>query len=218
LFALTTMSVLGIATTKRMMLIGPWLLLALGASVGLMPRGLPRRLLVASLAFVAFVGWFGIVSRRYYAAPRWLEPWQEVAEQSAAVLRDGGAVIGNSGTFFFYMKWVFHIRDEHNDSAQFGLVPHSTPFPYLYMPSEWMIAHHPAQPTVLFIKGRQFGYPPAPTREAQLWLEGHCRLVDGQRMVYDSGSGWKQRFFPQLDQEPWRIQALRFACPAMTGE
>jgi hypothetical protein len=213
LFCLTTMNVLSIATVKRIMLIAPWLLLSLAVALSSLPRRLPRALLVGALTFIASVGWVGIVSRRFYAAPRWLEPWKEVAQTAALTLRDGGTVIGNSGTFFFYLKWVYHIRDEHAQVPVAGLVPDSTPSPNLYMTGEWMVANHPTKATVLFVKGLQFGYPAAPTRDSYLWLADHCQLADARRIVHDPGSSLKQRYFPQLDQDPWRIQILRFACP-----
>jgi hypothetical protein len=208
------MSAMGIVTTKRIMLIAPWLLLAFGLTLGAMPRRLQRHVLVASLAIIAVAGWYGIVSRRYYAAPRWLEPYKEVAQEAAETLRGGNTVVGNNGVFLFYLKWVCHIRDAHDDSTPLGPVPDSAPFPHLFIPAEWVAAEHPLQPTILFIRGIQFGSPSAPTRDAQAWLEGHCRLAEARRMVYDPGSGLKQRFFPELDQQPWRIQVLRFACPA----
>ena len=59
-----------------------------------------RRLLAGALLLAGASGWFGIFSRKLYAAPRWIEPWEQVAREAAEVTGNGGIVIGNNPPFF----------------------------------------------------------------------------------------------------------------------
>jgi len=86
---LTIMTILGIAETRRTLLIGPWLMLPTGVTIGTVQAKSVRRTLVASFVFAMAIGWFGVFSRRLYAAPHRTEPWPTIGAEAATTLRAG---------------------------------------------------------------------------------------------------------------------------------
>jgi 4-amino-4-deoxy-L-arabinose transferase-like glycosyltransferase len=217
LFAL--MTALGILTTKRLMLIAPWLLLpaamlAAGASLsGAETRLSPRRrragtLLAVCLATVFAIGWFGVFSRRHYAAPRFLEPWPAVARQAAAQLDHGAIVLGRNPSFLFYLSYAIASGERHGPRPLEAL-----PHPNVYSPEDWISAGRPLKPVMNLVIGVPVYGPSDPLRGAEAWLDSHCRLESDNRELRDSGYAFKQRFFPQLGEPEWRVETRRYACP-----
>jgi hypothetical protein len=210
-FLLAAMTLLGIATTKRTLLISAWLILPIGSTLGTVTQQPDRRTLLASLALVAVIGWYGILSRDLYAAPHWIEPWQAVARQAASVVREGGTVIGNNPSFFFYLTYSLPIKNcAHGGFA--GLLPNSVRRDSVYDPQQWIEAGRHARPTTLLVMGSDYGFPTAPTEETEEWLNQHCNLLDSQLMVHDPGAGWKQRFAPTISQPEWRVEVRKYGC------
>jgi hypothetical protein len=205
------MTVLGIIQPKRVMLISPWVILPVGVALGTLPKRFLRQTIVASLVLVAVIGWLGILSRNLYAAPRWIEPWNKVSQHAADIIHDGGVVIGNNPSFFFYMTYSLP-DDSSGTSHRFdGLLPasHRTG---IYNPTQWLDAGRPVGNTTLLIKGLHFDIPSEPTEAAEGWLDQHCSLQSSQRLVHDPGAKWKQRFAPQIGQPEWRIQIRSYSC------
>ena len=89
--------------------------------------------------FVAVVGWFGIFTRKLYAAPRWIEPWDNVAQHAAEVIREGGIVIGNNPSFFFYMTYALPDSDPLESHRFAGLLP-KIRRAGVYDPTQWLDA------------------------------------------------------------------------------
>jgi hypothetical protein len=214
LFLLAVMTGLGIGNARRLLLIAAWLLLPASVTLASLPQKWPRRILVGSLAVVAAIGWFGIISRRFYAASRWFEPWPEVAQQAAQVVRGGGVVVGNSTPFFFYLTYALRPGQQDSDWRLRGLLPDSVQSPGVYQPEQWASAGHPIGPQALLVKGLHYGQPQGPTVAAESWLEQNCRVQDVRRMMADSGSRIKQAYFPELGQAAWRIEIRAYACPS----
>lgn len=216
LFAL--MLLLAILTTRRLLLIAPWLLLPAAtlispgpiASLASSPqcgssRG--RTLLVAGLAVAFAIGWFGILFPRHYAAPRFIEPWPQTARQAAVALSRGAVVIGNNPSFFFYLGYAISSLGHHR------LRPlHVFPYPGVYTSFSWIAAGHPMRSTVLLVKGVPVFGPRDPTALAERWLDAHCRLKSDMRLLRDPGYRLKHRFFPQFGELPWRVETRRYAC------
>ena len=211
---LALMTVLGIGIPKRILFISPWLILAIGVTLGSMPGRLTRRILVIALAVTASIGWYGIFSRRLYAAPHWIEPWESVALQSADVVRNQGIVIGNNNSFFYYLTYLFpkesYLTSRGPDFA--GLLPDSVRITHIYNSQQWVDANRPVAPTILLVQGAHFDVPNAATEEAERWLDQRCSLIQFERKVHDDGIRWKRRFAPQLDQPEWRIEVRRYEC------
>src|SRR5580704_9681089 len=115
----------------------PWLILPIDVALGTLSNQVSRRVLVTSLAFIAAVGWYGIVSRNLYAAPHWVEPWQSVAQSSAQVVRDRGIVLGNNPSFFFYLTYLLPVEPPNSASLGFhGLLPNSVRATGVYTPQQ----------------------------------------------------------------------------------
>ena len=110
------MTVLGIISTKRLVPVAAWLLLPVAVVLGALPRGRERTTLIAALGIVGCIGWFGIFSRQYYSAPRFIEPWAQVAAEAAAAAhaRTGALIVGNNlvVVFLFYLTYALHIPQE----------------------------------------------------------------------------------------------------------
>ena len=110
---LAAMTFLQIGSTKRMMMIAPWLILSVGTTLATATRPSARRLIACALLLTGVIGWYGIFSRKLYAAPHWIEPWEQVALQAAEVAGNGEIVIGNNPTFFLSDVLVaFHKSDD----------------------------------------------------------------------------------------------------------
>ena len=213
---LGTMTVLRIVDTKRLLFIAPWLILSIAMTLSSLPEdSLWRRLSVLSLIVVSGIGWYGVFSRTVYAAPRWLEPWNDVAREAAGVTRSGGIVIGNNASFFFYLTYLLPDRnDSHAVSRFHGLLPAATRRERVYDPQQWLAEGEKLGPTVFLVKGLHFGIPQAPTDEAEQYLDKHCTLKSVEQKVYDPGAAWKARFAPETGQIPWRIHLRSYSCPS----
>ena len=77
------MAVLGIVRPNRLLFFSAWLLLAFAIALSNPEKRIARNLLIAALAGISAVGWTGIIARRYYAAPHFIEPWAEIADKAA---------------------------------------------------------------------------------------------------------------------------------------
>src|SRR6266567_4860242 len=105
------MAVSGILNTKRLLLVSPWILLPIGVALGTSKSLHVRIGLPLALLMIGGIGWFGIYSRHYYSAPRFLEPWPQVAEYAAGKIRSGATEIANNPTFFLYLTYILHAPD-----------------------------------------------------------------------------------------------------------
>jgi len=65
--------------TNRLLMVSPWILLPVGVAIETAKPRWATFGLAAALLAIGAAGWYGIYSRRYYSAPRFIEPWQEVA-------------------------------------------------------------------------------------------------------------------------------------------
>jgi hypothetical protein len=213
LLLLVTLSQLGVISTKRIMLIAPWLLLPIGVAIGsLGARRLEktRRTLLASLAIIAVIGWYGIFARDLYSAPRWVEPWQHVAQRAADVVRGGGVAIGDNPTFFFYLTYLLPPEGARHSFP--GLLPYSVRRAGVFTPQQWQEANRPTGASVIFAKGVHYGMDEEPIVAAERWLDKHCELQSADRFVRELGKKWKDRYSPQAAQPPWRVEVRQYAC------
>jgi dolichyl-phosphate-mannose-protein mannosyltransferase len=209
---LVIMAFLGIANTKRMLFISPWLILPLAAALTTPASKFKRRVLGGALLFIAGIGWYGMISRKFYAAPHWVEPWETIAQKSANVARASGIIIGNNASFFFYLTYDLAPGGKESTGRFVGLLPDSTRRPNVYDGSQWLEAGRPTAPHTIMVTGPHFQVPSAPMDEAQQWLNGRCVLENAERLVHDPGAELKRRFGPDTEQRPWRIEILTYAC------
>jgi Dolichyl-phosphate-mannose-protein mannosyltransferase len=209
---LAAMSVIQIGTTKRMLMISPWLILAIGTTLATASLPAARRFLAGSLVLVGAIGWYGIFARDLYAAPRWIEPWDQVARQAAEVARNGGVVIGNSPSFFFYLTYLIPSTNPVTNGNYVGLLPVSLRTPNVYTPEEWTVAGKPTSQTVVLYDGLSFGVPGPSMAELRAELSSRCRAVSEQDLVHDNGAKLKQEYQPTTGQRTWRIEAVTYSC------
>lgn len=204
------MAALGIIVTKRLLFISDWLLLAFAIALSNRERRTTRNLLMVTLACIAAIGWTGIVARKYYAAPHFVEPWAEIADQAAISLKDGAVIISNSPSFLFYLHYSLQRLDLVSRSSLPGWAEHPAVVSIIEQHNE---VPHTNLSSVLFVKGVNTDLVDE-TEQVERWLHSHCASCSEQTLVADSGSALKARFFKEktLQQPPLRISLQRFDC------
>ena len=193
---LAAMSLLQIGSTKRLMMIAPWLILSIGVTLATMTPASARRLLAVTLLLVGAIGWFGIFSRRLYAAPHWIEPWEQVAREAAEVTGNGGTVIGNNPSFFFYLTYLLPSTNPMTNRDYEGLLPSSLHAPNIYTPQQWISAGAPVKQTVAVVDGLSYWVPGPSMDEIRASLSSRCTQVSEEELARDTGAKWKQEYQP----------------------
>ena len=211
---LAVMTILQIVTTRRLLMISPWLILAVGVTLGTMTTAAARRWLAGSLILVGAIGWYGIFSRKLYAAPHWIEPWDQVARQAAEVAGNGGVVIGNNPSFFFYLTYLTPSASPVTKGYFAGLLPLSVRAPDVYTPLQWQAAGEPTKQTMVVFDGLSFGVPGPSMDEIRASLSSRCKTIGEQDLVRDTGAKWKQEYQPATGQRLWRIRVVTYGCAA----
>jgi hypothetical protein len=209
----TAMTLLGIIETKRTLLIAAWLILPIGAAIGTLNPKPVGRILMASLILATAIGWYGVFYRKLYAAPHWIEPWPALAAEAAATIRQGGVVVGNNPSFFFYLTYSLMPEKPADGSDFHGFLPVSVQYRGVYNPEQWARTGRPVGLSTLAAKGLNYPEPPGGMDEVMQWLDSRCQVQGEQRLVRDQGAAWKQRFAPSIPQPEWRIEVRRYTCP-----
>jgi hypothetical protein len=248
---LVVMTALQIGNTKRVLMISPWLMLAIGTALAATralitttsaqsapsrtittahgtahgtshgTAHMPQRILAAALIVISAIGWFGIFSRRYYAAPRWIEPWDAVANRAATEIEKGGIVIGNNGSFFFYLTQ--RLPESNPNSAAkasnaaggdnfAGFLPTSVRAVNVYTPQQWVAAGRPVNQNTWLFDGLSFQAPGPSMDELRAWLGTRCQIANEEQLVHDAGAEWKRKYQPGTGQREWRIQEAQYNC------
>ena len=203
------MATIGIIGTKRLLFISGWLLLSFSIALANRRFGGVRAVLVASLAFVTAVGWVGIVTRRWYAAPHFIEPWAEIAAEAAVAVKHGAVVVSNSPTFLFYANYALRDAGLLRGAFSPGWVDESKIGPV----ERWSGRDLRTSSTVLFVKGVNISAV-GDTERVESWLRSGCALLSIRQILPDSGYAMKKRFFRGFGQRRFRIQLETYRCPA----
>ncbi|MFZ0820530.1 MAG: glycosyltransferase family 39 protein [Candidatus Acidiferrales bacterium] len=215
LVLMVAMALLGIISAKRMLPVAAWILLPVALGVNAAPRGRPRRIFVGALLGVAAIGWFGIFSRQYYSAPRFIEPWERVASEAGNRLLSpsvGGYVVGNNPSFFFYLSYALPALHRSDGTREWQPVR----IQGVFDAEEWNELKLSKQGLpIYFVRGA-----PGPLREGPAWdaetqLDSQCHLDSEKQILRDSASSLKARFFPELGDLPWRVRVLEYTCPGV---
>ena len=206
------MAVSGILVTKRLLLVSPWILLPVGVAVGTNKSVQTRVALPVALLMIGGIGWFGIYSRHYYSAPRFLEPWQQVAFDAAKKVHSGATVIANNPSFFFYLTYILRAPEGATPWKFVGLLPDQVRHPQVKSPEEWLAGGHPVGPSMVWIRGMGGPQPGGPVDEAARELGSACGTQTSRLMMRDPGYEWKQRLFPELGELQWRIEVREYDC------
>jgi hypothetical protein len=206
------MAVIGILMTRRLMLVAPWFLLPAAVAVGTLEKPYRRLAIAVSLVGATGIGWYGTLARTYYAAPRFTEPWAELAAETAGAMREGASVLSNNESFFFYLTYALKAPPSSRPWRLAGVLPDEVRYPHVWGPEEWVAAGRPVTPYVIWIRGTSAPNLAQQLNDADDWLSRRCGDRVDRSLVHDPGYIWKQRFFPQLEQLPWRIEIHQYLC------
>ena len=206
------MSLAGILQEKRLLLLGPWFLLPIAIALGTIEKWQWRIPMALAMAVVATIGWYGALNRRYYAEPRFSEPWSSVAQDAADALRSGSGVISNDNAFFFYLTYALKPGQSNSRWRFTGALPRQVQYASAWDPKQWEEAGRPKLATVLWIRGSS---PPAELNamnNAGEWLSSQCGDRITRYLARDPAYIWKQRFVPNFSGPPWRIEIRQYLC------
>ena len=212
-FLMLVMAIIGILRTKDLLMISPWVLLPVGVAI---EKAKPRWStygLAGALLIIGAAGWYGIYSRRYYSAPRFIEPWQEVAGDSAAKIRGGATVIADHPSFLLYLTYFLRVPAQNGTWKFEGVLPETVTHPQVFSPAGWLATgHHPPSGKIILIRGGRDPGGNGPIDEAARQLDQACGSISSRLRMRDEGYAWKQRFFPQLGEPQWRIEIREYDC------
>jgi hypothetical protein len=212
LLLIAAMAALGIISAKRMLPVAAWLLLPIGVMAENISRGRSRMILIGALAGIAAVGWFGIFSRGYYSAPRFIEPWGQVAVEAASRAESGSFIVGNNPSFFFYLSYALPARPQA--MGEIGVAHMWQPVNSygVFDAKDWIRSRFSKRGHVYFVRGA-----PGPLRDGPAWdaeqaLDKWCHFESEKQFLRDPASPLKARFFPELGELPWRVQIREYTC------
>ncbi len=208
------MTVLGIVASKRILTLGPWLVIAIATSLASAEISRSRWLLRTSASVVVVLSAFGMVTRESYAAPRWAEPWGEIARQETRAIQKGVLLVASNPSLSFYMTYELQLPASASGWRFAGLAPLDFVAPGFMEPPQWITAQRPIRDRVDFIRSSSREAVKSAAKEADVWLHGHCSLLSTDRYVRDPGFEWKQELFPGSGQLAWRIEIFHFHCDA----
>jgi hypothetical protein len=211
---IAVMAVSGNLFTRRLLLISPWILLPIGVAIGTNKSSQIRIGLPVALLIVAGIGWWGIYTRHYYSALRFIEPWPTVAEDAAKKIQSGETLISNNPSLFFYMTYILHAPEGVTPWKFVGLLPDQVQHPRVKSPQDWLASGHPVGPGMIWIRGVGDPQMNGPMEEAAAELGRSCGAQTSRLTMRDPGFAWKQRLFPGMDEPQWRIEIREYDCPA----
>ena len=215
---LVAMALLGILQTKYLLMLSPWVLLPVGVAIETAKPRWATFALAGALLIIGGIGWYGIYSRRYYSAPRFIEPWREVAEDAAAKIRGGGTVIAGHPSFLLYLTYALHVPDQNGPWRFEGSLPESVRHPQVYSPADWLAAGHPTSGKMILIRGGRDPGGNEPIDDAARQLDQSCGSISSRLRLRDEGYAWKQRFFPGWGEPQWRVEIREYDCDSSNSK
>jgi len=212
------MALIGILNTRRLLIITPWILLPVGVAIEMARPRWATFGLAAALLIIGAAGWYGTYSRRSYSAPRFIEPWQEVAGDAAAKIRDGATVISDHPSFLLYLTYILRVPNQNGPWRFEGLLPETVRYPQVFSSAGWLGAGHPASGKILLVRGGSNSLWTASLDEASRRLDQSCGSISSRLRMRDEGYAWKQRFFPDLGEPQWRIEIREYDCDSSNSK
>lgn len=211
-FLLLTMALTGILRTKYLLMISPWVLLPVGIAIDAEKPRWATFAMAGALLFIGGAGWYGIYSRRYYSAPRFIEPWEEVAGDAAGKIRGGTKVIADHPSFLLYLTYDLRVPSQNGPWKFEGSLPDSVKHPLVFSPSGWLAAGQPPSGKILLVRGGRDPGGNGPIDKVAEQLDQSCGSITSNLRMRDQGYAWKQRIFPQLGEPQWRIEIRDYDC------
>ncbi len=204
------MDLAGILDAQFLLLLAPWVLLPTAVALGTMKDQYRRVGLALTLAIAAAIGWYGVYSKQYYSAQRFLEPWEGISAEAARAIRDGAFVISNKPSFFFDLTYALEVPQMSPQWRFSGSLPDDVQHPQVWNSRKWESAGRPIRAYILWVRGKS-SEDAKSMDDAGEWLDHHCGDRVVRYLVRDNGTAWKARFFPG-DNDPWRIEIRQYAC------
>lgn len=196
----------------HLLLISPWVLLPAGIAVETAKPRWATFALAAALLVIGGAGWYGIYSKRFYSETEFVEPWQEIAANSANQISSGATIIADQPAFLFYLTYYLHLPEQNGPWRFEGLLPEAVTYPQVFSPAGWLDAGHPTHGKMVVIRSGQNPDGNAPTNQVVNLLDQSCGSISSRLRVRDTGYQWKQRFFPSLGDPLWRIEIREYDC------
>jgi hypothetical protein len=207
-------SYLGIVGGKRLGMFGPWLILCLtgltaatasSEVTGHHHRMMPHPVAVISLFLVFTIGWIGVITQRWYASYRYIEPWPQVVSQVIKASQAGDRIITIHPSFYFYAHYEMAWPKWYNlCSVDNPIVISGRAFVPL---TRWQEAAG-QQKRVIYVRSVVMPYLMEADRQLMNYLTSHYHLVNELRLMKDEQVELKRRLFP--NQPLWRIEVLTF--------
>jgi hypothetical protein len=217
-FLIVLMALIGILRTNYVFMLTPWVLLPVGVAIETAkPRWATFGLAAAFLAIGA-AGWYGIYSRRYYSAPQFIEPLQEIAGDAATKISGGATVIADRPSFLFYLTYFLRVPNQNGPWRFEGLLPETVRHPQVFSPVSWLAAGQPTRGNIILIRsGRDPGGSDAIDDTARQ-LDQSCGSISSRLRMRDEGYKWKQRLLPRMDAPQWRIEIREYDCDSSNSK
>jgi hypothetical protein len=212
------MALVGLLSSKQLMLVAPWVLLPAGVVIGTNKSHWARNGLAASLLILGGIGWYGVYSRSFYSEPSFLEPWPRVADLAAGKIREGATVIADKPSFFFYLTYALRESGSGLPWKIAGLLPDQVRHPQVKSVTDWMAAGHPIPPSAVWVRGVPGSEETDPMAEAAHELDRACGARTSRLMMRDTGYEWKQRLFHEKGELPWRIEVREYDCASPASQ
>lgn len=204
------MTALGIISTKNLFFVSGWLVLSFGLALANTSKPVIRNVLLIALGLVAATGWSGVISRQHYATQHFVEPWVEIANETANAVQSGAVVVSNSRSFAFNLNYAL---------ASLGLSGSATVPGYADTPAvftffngrHWQASDFLGRSSVVWVRGIALGSEEE-SADVENWLQANCKLRNLRKLAPDSGYELKTRYFPHAAQQPYRIQLHQYDC------
>ncbi len=215
---IVVMALMGILQTNYLLMISPWVLLPVGVAIETAKPRWATFGLAGALLVVGVLGWYGIYSRRYYSAPRFIEPWQEVAGDAATKIGGGATVIADHPSFLFYLTYYLHLPNRNGQWSFQGLLPDSVTDPHVYSSAGWLASGRVPSGKMILVRGGRDPGGNAPIDEVVRKLDRTCGSISSRLRSRDEGYAWKQRFFPELGDPQWGIETREYDCDSSNSK
>jgi hypothetical protein len=217
-FLILGMALTGILSTKYLLLLSPWVLLPVGVAIETAKPRWATFVLAGALLIIGAAGWYGIYSRRYYSAPRFIEPWQEVAGDAASKIRGGATVIADHPSFLLYLTYILRVPSQNAPWRFEGSLPETVKDPRVFSSIGWLSTGHPASGKMILIRGGSDPGGRGAIDDVAHQLDQACGSISSRLRMRDEGYSWKQRFFPQLGEPQWRIEIREYDCDSSNSK
>lgn len=197
------LALIGSINTKRLPFLTAWLFLPLAVAIA--QHGMPRlrRVLVASLAIVFAVGWFGTLHGGYYASTHFVDDWKDAVPLAMHEHAAGGALLYDQRVGSYYLGRALAPGTRYRALEE-------CPTCGAEEAGAWLEHGHPAE-RVVALRGVQYRLV---GNAGDQYLEEHCRLERQQHFTPDTAAALKHRLFPTQREPEWRVTVEVYECPA----